>query len=131
MIFFKFKTNGFLRIFVGLFFNLSLIALVSSTQHFGKIEESGNILTIRIIRSYASTIFLQCPLTSQLTNENIRIDQIRWLNEINDFKKPDQSVYVTSLNLLLASQINLQLNDALTYVSCGMFNFKKLKIESK
>lgn len=123
MIFFELKITGFIRLIVGVFFSFCLFASVSSTQKFGKIEESGNMLTIRIIRSYASTIFLQCPLASQLTNEYIRIDQIRWLNEINDFKKPDQSVYVTSQNLLLASQINLQLNDALTYVSCGMSNF--------
>ena len=75
--------------------------------------------TLRIIRAYATSIYLQCPLQSKLTNEVISIHQIRWINEIDDFSKPDSAVVVSAHNLITSAQINLQLNERITYVSCG------------
>ena len=82
-------------------------------------DGSLDIDTLRIIRSYATSIYLQCPLQSRLNNEVISIHQVRWVDEINDFMKPDSSVVVSGHNLITSAQINLQLHDRITYVSCG------------
>ena len=82
-------------------------------------DGSLDIDTLRIIRSYATSIYLQCPLQSRLNNEVISIHQVRWVDEINDFMKPDSSVVVSGHNLITSAQINLQLNERITYVSCG------------
>ena len=88
--------------------------------------------TLRIIRAYATSIYLQCPLQSKLTNEVISIHQIRWIDEISDFNKPDSAVIVSGHNLITSAQVNLQLNERITYVSCGMYsNAIRIKLDSR
>ena len=95
--------------------------MVTVTAEPKNLQDSSNVDTLRIIRSYATSIYLQCPLQSKLNNEVISVHQIKWINEINDFNKPDSSVVVNSLNLMAQAQINFQLKDRYTYVSCGKF----------
>lgn len=86
---------------------------------------------IRIIKSYINTVSIQCPLTAQTNNELLGFDQIKWLNEKDDFGKLDENVQITAVNLIASSRVNIQLSDALTYVSCGyLSNNKYVRLKS-
>jgi hypothetical protein len=76
-----------------------------------------NLNTLRIIRSYAQSVVLQCPTT--FYTEPIDLTRVRWINEINDFTKPDSSVSITPSNLILTSQVSMPLNSQYQYISCG------------
>jgi hypothetical protein len=83
-------------------------------------SSSSSIQELRVIRHYADHVFLHCPLTSSpYTNQAISEHQIKWVNEINDYSKPDQNVIINSFNLLLSSHVQYQLNPHITYLSCG------------
>jgi hypothetical protein len=76
-----------------------------------------NINNLRIIRAFASSVTLQCP--TNFYNEHVDISRIRWLNENFEYSKPDQNVALTPQNLILTSQLSLQLNAHYEYISCG------------
>ena len=95
------------------------MSMVTVTAAPKNLQDSSNMDTLRIIRSYASSIYLQCPLQSKLNNEVIAVHQLKWVNEMYEFNKPDLSVVVTPQNLVGAGLVNFQLNDRLNYVSCG------------
>ena len=101
----------------------SNIALTPNRLKGANSDGTLDIDTLRIIRSHATSIYLQCPLQSRLNNEVISIHQIRWVDEINDFMKPDSGVIVSGHNLITSAQINLRLNELITYVSCGKYEF--------
>ena len=79
---------------------------------------AANIKNVRVLRQYASSARLECPLTSNL-NEHIDLARIRWLNEKNDYFKPDQNVLVSVNNLIDRAKPNIMLGPLYSYVSCG------------
>lgn len=84
-------------------FNLILTFFICLNAHLAFGLE---VQTIRVVKSYANYIFLQCPLTSDTT-----VDQLKWVNGFED--------YITDSNLVSSSQSSLQLSDSWTCISCG------------
>ena len=100
----------------------------SAQQH---ILSNGNTIdTIRIARKYANYIHLQCPLTSVNSNL-INIHQIKWVNEVDFWDKPDSSVLLTHMNVIGFSKLSYQLNENVCYLSCGyVYNncYRRIKL---
>ena len=95
-----------------IFFNLGILFF-----YLNGINAAINLSNLRIIRSFASSVTLQCP--TSYYSEHIDLSCVRWINERYDFNKPDQNVVITPQNLILTSQLSLQLNPHYEYVSCG------------
>ncbi len=74
------------------------------------------IQKLRVVKGYLSHTTLQCPIPA---SKSIPLNQIRWVNEANDYTKPDGSVQLTTSNVLASSQVSFQTFDSLTYLSCG------------
>jgi hypothetical protein len=83
----------------------------------GCVVHAVNLNTLRIIRSYAQSVVLQCPTT--FYSEPVDLTRVRWINEFDQYTKPDASVAITPANLILTSQISMPLNSQYTYISCG------------
>jgi hypothetical protein len=77
-----------------------------------------SIKNIRVLKEYSSSISIDCPLTTN-SNEHIDLNRVRWLNENNDYFKPDQNVVVGLNNLIDKSKLNILLKPFYEYISCG------------
>jgi hypothetical protein len=93
-------------------FLLSLVVVLGPRE-----AAAVNLNTLRIIRSYAQSVILQCPTT--FYSDPIDLTRVRWINEVNDFAKPDANVAITPSNLILTSQVSLPLSSQYQYISCG------------
>ena len=74
------------------------------------------IQKLKVVKGYLSHTTLQCPIPA---STHIPLNQIRWVNEANDYAKPDSGVQLTANNVLASSQLAFQTFDSLTYLSCG------------
>jgi len=83
---------------------------------------ASEVQVLRIVRSYANGVFLHCPLTSPQAHDLAGVYQLKWLNEKDDYNKADDQVQVSDYNVMLVADANLQINQQLTYVSCGFIN---------
>jgi hypothetical protein len=104
---------------------LASVILISLNTSSGRLVLSDNLYTstlnienLRIVRKYASTVVIQCPLTT-VRNEIIRPDQIRWINENNDYNKPDHAVVLSQYNVIDQGKVNILANERYYYISCG------------
>ncbi len=96
----------------------NLVAVTLTVILFSRSAQAQSIIQVqklRIIKQYINHIVLQCPVNSNL----VRSEHIKWINERYDFTKPDDQVLISSQNLLANGQLNFQLQDGLTYLSCG------------
>lgn len=61
-------------------------------------------------------------MTSHQAHDLAGVYQLKWLNEKDDYSKPDDQVQVSDYNLMLVADANMQIGQSLTYVSCGYIN---------
>lgn len=85
---------------------------------------------LRVLKSFANSEFVECPLSSSVTDQLVPLNQVLWLNEINDFNKPDAQVMVSASNLLSRSLLQYQLINDITHISCGfIFNNQYVRLK--
>ena len=98
-------------------FKLCLLVNLALLDRSRQINAAATLSTLRVIRSFAQSVVLQCP--TSYYNEHVDLTRVRWLNEKDEYTKPDQSVAITPGNLLLSSQLSLPLSSHYEYISCG------------
>ena len=86
--------------------------------------------TKRILSDHVINFSVQCPSALKPNNLNVRFEEIYWINENNEFFKPDSSVLVSSANLIDKAQLILRVNKDLNYASCGyLYNNNYVRIK--
>lgn len=112
-----------------------LICSVIQAKRFQPVQStSANALylkeTNRVLRSYIESYSVQCPSATKPNGFPVKFEELYWLNENNDFSKPDGSIFVSSANLIEKAQLTVRINQQINYVSCGyLYNnvYKRIK----
>lgn len=112
-----------------------LICSITQAKRFQPVQStSSNALyqkeTIRVLSSYIESYSIQCPAATNPNGAPVKFEELYWLNENNDYTKPDGNVFVSSANLIDKAQLTIRINQQINHVSCGyLYNnvYKRIK----
>lgn len=103
-------------------YSLSIVQAVKFQPiHTAKPQGSYLTETVRILTNYIAHYTVQCPSITKLNGQLVSFEELFWINENNDFAKPDTGILISSVNLVEKAQLTVRINQNIKYLSCGYF----------